>query len=271
MLRKLIKHDFIATWKVPVSLDAALIVLGILTAVVISTIPHTTESLGMSIFMFSFVGLYYIGIIAANVVTIIYLVIRYYKNLYTSEGYLTFTLPVKTDMIIHSKVITGAAWLFLSYVSTFISIMIAGSGFIKTVNISREELMTAFTEMTSFMGLDDPGFRMILILMVLITPIAGVLCMYFCISIGQLWQEHKVLGAILCIIGLHILNQLLSQVAFLGSGFWQLMTSSPDNIDASFGHVYRNMFAIIIVITLIQAIIYYAVCLIINRKKINLD
>ncbi len=77
MLRKLIKHDFIATWKVPVSLDAALIVLGILTAVVISTIPHTTESLGMSIFMFSFVGLYYIGIIAANVVTIIYLVLRY--------------------------------------------------------------------------------------------------------------------------------------------------------------------------------------------------
>jgi hypothetical protein len=49
------------------------------------------------------------------------------------------------------------------------------------------------------------------------------------------------------------------------------MTSSPDNIDASSGHISRNMFAIIMVITIIQAIIYYAVCLIINRKKINLD
>ncbi len=271
MLGKLVKHDFIATWKVPVSLDAALIALGILTAVVMYTIPHTSESIGLSIFMFSFIGLYYIGIIAANVVTIIYLVIRYYKNLYTSEGYLTFTLPVKTDMIIHSKVITGAVWLFLSYICTIISIIIVGSGFVKTMNVPKEELMAAFTEMSSFMGFTDPGFRILLILMFLITPVVGVLCMYFCISIGQLWQNHKILGAVLCIIGLHIFNQLVSQAAFLGSGFWQLMASSPANIDASFGNIYKNMLSIIMIITTIQGIIYYAVCLIINRKKINLD
>ena len=271
MLGKLLKHDFIATWKVPVSLDAALILMGILSAVMVQTIPYFGESFGTSVFIFSFFGLYYIGIIAANIVILIYLVMRYYRNLYTSEGYLTFTLPVKTDMIVHSKVITGSVWLFLSYLCTFISIIIAGSGFIKTINVPKEELLTAFRKISSVMGFSDPGFWVILILMILITPVAGVLCMYFCVSVGQLWQNHKVLGAVLCIIGLHIFNQIVSQVAFFGSGFFTMMASSPEIIDAAFGHIYKNMLTILSIITLIQGIIYYIVCLIINRKKINLD
>ena len=271
MLGKLLKHDFIATWKVPTALDAVLIVLGILTAVMIQVVPHVEDSFGMSMFMFSFVGLYYIGIIAANIVTIIYLVIRYYRNLYTSEGYLTFTLPVKTDMIIHSKVITGSVWLFLSYLSTFISLLIAGAGFVKAVNISPEELRSGFREIYNVMGFAESGFTAIMIFTILITPIAGVLCMYFSVSVGQLWQSHKILGAVLTLIALYIINQFLSQVAFFGSGFWRLMRMTGSNIDASFGLMYRNMMLIMSILTLIQGIVYYVVCLIINRKKINLD
>ena len=118
MLGKLLKHDFIAAWKVPVILDAALIVFGIMTAALIQAIPHMDSSLSMSLFTFSFFGSYYIGIIAANIVTLIFLVIRYYRNLYTAEGYLTFTLPVHTDLIVLSKVITGSVWMCLSYFST---------------------------------------------------------------------------------------------------------------------------------------------------------
>ncbi|MCR4850138.1 MAG: hypothetical protein K5870_02665 [Lachnospiraceae bacterium] len=271
MLGKLIKHDFIATWKVPVALDAVLIVLGILTAIVIQTVPHVEDSLGMSLFMFSFVGLFYVGIIAANVVTIIYLVIRYYRNLYTSEGYLTFTLPVKTDMIIHSKVITGSVWLFLSYLSTFISIVIAGIGFFKTTDVSVEEIKAGFMEMYNILGFAETGFTAIMVITMLITPIAGILYMYFSVSLGQLWQNHKVLGSVLCIIGLYILNQLLSQFAFLGSGFFQLMGAPGVDIDTSFGRIYRNMMLIICILTLAQSAVYYVLTLFINRKKINLD
>ena len=135
MLGKLVKHDFIATWKLPAALDVLVIALGIMTGLLIQIIPHVEDSMGVGIFMLSFIGVFYIGIIAANVVTIILIVMRYYRNLYTAEGYLTFTLPVKTDMIVHSKVITGAVWMFLSYVSTIISILIAGSGFIAAFDV----------------------------------------------------------------------------------------------------------------------------------------
>ncbi len=271
MLGKLIKHDLIATWKVTVAIDSLLIILGILTAVVIQTIPHLEDSFGMSIFMFSFVGLFYIGIIAANIVTIIYLVIRYYKNLYTSEGYLTFTLPVKTDLIIHSKVITGALWMFLCYLCTFIAIAIAGLGFISTVDASWNDIGTALREIYTVMGFDAPRAFVAILLTVLVTPFATVLCMYFSVSVGQLWQSHKILGAVLCVIALYIINQIVSQVAFFGSGFFQMMTMSGSDIDTAFGRIYMNMLLILTVITAIQSAIYYVVCIFISRTKLNLD
>ena len=271
MLGKLIKHDFRATWKVTVPIDALLIVLGIIAAFVLHVIPHVSDSVGMSLFTFGLVGLFYIGIIAANVVTLIFLVIRYYRNLYTAEGYLTFTLPVKTDMIIHSKVITGAIWMFLSYLCTFISLIIAGTGLASSLNASREEIFEGFHEVFSFLGFADPGFMAILLFLILLTPVAGIVCMYFCVSVGQLWQNHKVLGSVLCVIGLYIFNQLVSQVVFFASGFWRLMASSGAEIDASFGVFYKNMMLNLGILTFIEAVIYYIVCIIITRRKINLD
>ncbi len=271
MLGKLLKHDFTATWKVPVALDAVLIVLGILTAFTVQNIQHVNESFGMGLFMFSFIGMFYIGIIAANIITLIYLVIRYYRSLYTSEGYLTFTLPVKSDMIVHSKVITGAVWVFLSYICTFLALLIAGTGFFRAADIPMDKIREGFEEINKVMGFTDPGFIAIIVFAILITPIAGILCMYFSVSIGQLWQSHKILGSVLCIIALYIVNQFVSQFALLGSGFWQMMSSSPADIDMSFGHIYKNMMMIITVITALEGIVYYVVCLMINRKKVNLD
>ena len=271
MLGKLIKHDLRATWKVAVSLDAVQIVLGIMTAIMIYFVPHVGESFGMGLFMFSFIGVFYIGIIAANIITLIFLVIRYYRNLYTSEGYLTFTLPVKTDMIIHSKVITGSIWMFLSYVCTIIAILTVGLGFISNLDVPRDEIGAAFSEIYTVMGFADPGFAAVLVFLILLTPVAGVLCMYFCISIGQLWSGHKVLGSVLCVVGLYIINQIVSQVIFMISGFWNMMSSSGADIDATFGLMYKNTMLILGIVTLIQAVIYYVVCIFIARKKINLD
>ncbi|MBR4574144.1 MAG: hypothetical protein IKO16_04475 [Lachnospiraceae bacterium] len=271
MLGKLIKHDFRATWKVMVSLDAVLVVLGIMAAVVLQTIPHVEDSFGMGLFMFSCIGLFYIGVIAANIVSLIFLVIRYYRNLYTPEGYLTFTLPVKTDMIIHSKVITGSVWMLLCYLFTFISLVIAGAGFVAATDISRADLLNAMREGFSILGFGDPGFTAIMVFVILLTPFAGIVSMYFCISVGQLWQNHKILGAVLCCIGLYILNQIVTQVVFFASGFWSLMSGSGADIDATFGTLYKNMMLNISIVTFVEAVIFYIVCIFITRSKINLD
>lgn len=270
MLGKLLKHDFIATWKVPVILDAALIVLGIMTAGLTQTIPHLEGSFSMTLFTFSYLGFYYIGIIATNVVTLIFLVIRYYRNLYTSEGYLTFTLPVHTDLIVLSKVITGTVWLALCYFSTFVSVTIAGASFLKAAGADFSAVLEGITDVFQVFGFGQPGFTPILLLLILLTPIAAILSMYFSVSIGQLWQNHKVLGTVLCIIALYIANQFVTQFAMLGSGFWQMIGSGAD-ADDWFARIYRNMLLIICITTMAQSVVYFLVCLVINRKKVNLN
>ena len=49
MLGKLVKHDFIATWKLPAALDVLVIALGIMTGLLIQLIPHVEGSMGIGI------------------------------------------------------------------------------------------------------------------------------------------------------------------------------------------------------------------------------
>ena len=53
------------------------------------------------------VMLYIFGIIAIGIITIVVLVMRFYKNLFTSEGYLMHTLPVKASQHLNSKLIVA--------------------------------------------------------------------------------------------------------------------------------------------------------------------
>ena len=47
-----------------------------------------------------------IGIVAFSILSYILLYVRFYKNFFTDEGYLTFTLPVKRSQLLNSKLIT---------------------------------------------------------------------------------------------------------------------------------------------------------------------
>ena len=167
--------------------------------------------------------------------------------------------------------ITGSVWMLLCYLFTFISLVIAGAGFVAATDISRADLLNAMREGFSILGFGDPGFTAIMVFVILLTPFAGIVSMYFCISVGQLWQNHKILGAVLCCIGLYILNQIVTQVVFFASGFWSLMSGSGADIDATFGTLYKNMMLNISIVTFVEAVIFYIVCIFITRSKINLD
>ncbi len=52
--------------------------------------------------------------IAVFVVTLVVICMRYYKNLYSNEGYLSFTLPLKPHLHLVSKSIVSFMWAILS-------------------------------------------------------------------------------------------------------------------------------------------------------------
>lgn len=113
MLIKLIKHDLLATYREFTGLYVALISMAIVGPVVIST---KNEWL-IAILFFGLFGF----TIATLVVTFMTIIKLYSRRLFSDEGYLTLTLPVKTRDTIASKIATGVFWSFATVAVFFLS------------------------------------------------------------------------------------------------------------------------------------------------------
>ena len=108
MLGKLMKYEFKATARIFLPMFAALLVVSLVSRIFITLRVETPMAIGIALSV--------IMIIAVCVITLIITLQRFYKNLLTNEGYLMFTLPVKTDSIIWSKMIVATIWSILSLI-----------------------------------------------------------------------------------------------------------------------------------------------------------
>ena len=92
MLGKLFKHEMKETGKLLLPLDLILIAATCIAAFLVKMdfFMGTTLQIIPQIYMI----LYVLSIVALVVLTFIYLVIRYYKTMYSSQGYLTRGAPL---------------------------------------------------------------------------------------------------------------------------------------------------------------------------------
>ncbi len=117
MLAKLLKHEFIATGRLMGVLYAvvAIIMAYILGSYYIgrdaSEAATTGQVLGMMVLMI---------IASCNfILTTVVMVTNFQKSLYGDQGYLSFTLPVKSVSLLASKVIVSTIW----YIAAFVCLM----------------------------------------------------------------------------------------------------------------------------------------------------
>ena len=97
MLRKLIRYEFLATGRIFLPLYGAFVLISLIMrgAMQIQNIWRIEENSFMNLLMV-IPMLLYVGMFVATVVgTILIAISRFYKNLLSEEGYLTFTLPAK--------------------------------------------------------------------------------------------------------------------------------------------------------------------------------
>ena len=169
MLGKLLKYDIKALWKMmlPLILSAlgvsvvGTIALRIMVEMSRSSVRMENPFSGLfiaSLGMIVFVAV--MGLIAFGVISTVFILYRYYKNLFTDEGYLTFTLPVTPHEILLSKTINGIIWSVVTTVVTVVcaAIMIvfgSGGGWQRVV----EEMMDILRLILRYMGLDGRAHR----------------------------------------------------------------------------------------------------------------
>lgn len=277
MLGKLIKHEFAATWRVMLVLSLILVGVGILflccfagLAAMIHNAPDYNSG-ALSFSVFSIVGFLLIAALAVFILVKIYLIVRYYKNLYTAEGYLTFTLPASTTQIISAKVIVGSIWTLLTMFLLVIDFFCALFGFGLAVT-DPSEIATIPSDMIDIVTFDQSAMLPLMITIYILSAIISLLSYYFCITVGQLWRKHKILGAILCYVGLSIALRIITFIQQLFSGFsGGLLFGGLFLSNEEFAQTYLHSLVGNLVLSIVLGVLYFLGSVLITKKKVNLD
>ncbi len=261
MLSKLIKHEFKATARLLLPLYLILFVLTIVERIVLSF--DLKGSLGVILGFATFA--YVVSIFAIAVVSFVIIILRFYKNLITDEGYLMFTLPVKPQQLINSKLLVSFVWNIVSILLILVSL------FGVFITKDRFDLLTdGFRMIITEMQKEFGTFKLTLliiefIILMILGLINNILILFVSIAVGQLFNGHKVLGSIIAYIGISTVLQIIVTIVFLILGV-VFHTTFEEPLA-----VPQIILPITIAFTLVTNALYYIGTDVIFKKKLNLE
>ena len=217
MTVKLVKYEFHSIIKLMGIVWIALPAMAVIMAMfdVLNFSGRAADSPFMVDALKGITGFLYVAIfIALVVVTLLLVIVRFYKGLLRDEGYLMHTLPVKTWQLITAKGIAAVLVEIISTVVAVISILILGlsagslSGFWEFL----KELAEAFTQQPAFIGI---GLEVLILLIVMAA--ASNYRLYAAMAVGQLAGRHKIALSVAAYLGIGVV--LMLAVSLLGTIF----------------------------------------------------
>ena len=272
MVKKLFKHEILAYMRLWLPTQAVLFAIAVFTRILLF---FENDGVAYTITFGSSMFLYVVAIIAAIGITEVFAIVRFYKNLFTHEGYLSFTLPVSPFEHIFVKVGTAVLFTVMTVAAILVSGMIITSGEL-LVEIFRAIgylLNIAFTKLN---GLHLTLYGLELTVYSVINLAGAILFYYTCIAIGQMAKKNRVLAAFGVYFGFYVVTQIFSTfitvfIALFPDMFNNLMEDISIFADAhpyTFGHL---LFITMTVISAAFTALYFFITHLIIRKKLNLE
>ncbi|MEG6614315.1 hypothetical protein V6C42_15845 [Pseudoclostridium thermosuccinogenes] len=261
MLRKLMKHELKATARILVPLCLVLLFISVVNRFMYKVGPKEGIFMFINGFMFVFQIFLIFAVLAS---TIIFMITRFYKNLLSDEGYLMFTLPVKSHHLITSKLTVAVMWTITSIIVLLSSLLIAFAtpesvnNFINGFKSNFAELVIAFDGNWTLLWIE-------LISLILLSIVANILMVYVSIAVGQLFTKHKIIGSFVSYVIFYNAIQFL--LLILLAIFSYTYSGSID-----FTHALpRGIFPISISVLLVESIAFYVITNYMLKRKLNLD
>lgn len=274
MLGKLIKHEFKAVTNIMLLINGCTLLLSLVGCLTFVSPLWELEHDYIPIMAACSVVVYYIAIIAISFGCLIYLTLRFYKNMYTDEGYLMHTLPVTPRQLILSKGITALFWLLITSIMICFSVVsILLSAFLKFMD--RDELLDAFSQLPEHfmeaygMGMVQWMFWMGIVCV--ISSISALLMIYASISLGQLFSKHKVIASVGCYILLIVLNQVVSMIIMLPSSTSLINMASYELSNGGMRSYFYYIWISTTALSLVSGVVYYFITEYVMTKKLNLE
>ena len=191
MFWNLVRYEFKNVNKWYLALYGAVLALSALIGVQANSLK-SIDTPDQQMIMLVFLALVFGGLIITLSISTLILIIRRFKgSVYDRQGYLTLTLPVSEHQIILSKLLGAFIWSLASslvfILSIYIILVLTGANFLDIFSL---EYLFKFY-MDSFW---------LPVISFILSTVAGILCIYLSISIGQLFNEYRTALAVLAYI-----------------------------------------------------------------------
>lgn len=269
MFAKLFKYEMKAVSRIFLIAWPALLALALFNGFFLQNDRHLYQPLSSSIMqtitMFAFVMLF----AAVLVMTLIVIIMRFYKGLLRDEGYLMFTLPVTTRQIITAKGISATILALVATVvgTTAIFLLVLPSK-------SPHEIAELFSVMQGMLAqVDNWGLYLAeIIVVVIVTTMASIYLMYAAMSLGQLAQKHKIAWSFAAYVGISIILSIITWIFGIAFPIIQtdMSTYTIDRIMAE-GMIGHWLIFGYIVTQVLQIVVFHAISEYTLDKKLNLE
>ena len=280
MLKKVLKYEWISTGRILVILHIALAIVTLLGNIEVGYLKSKIGYLsvnGGTVQMEGALGAltvagivaYILIVFAAVVGTMVYLIVRYYKSMYTDEGYLTHTLPVQTHTIMLGKMIVAVCWMMIDGIAVVLS---AWSIISRGIGIRFAEVWSEITN-----ALSQAGIRNMLWAFIVLAVIDIILCtlsrweqVTASFALGQLSNDHKILMSVASYIGLNIVLQIIGFIFGINTSklFFGI---EMGGINQEPAQVVMKMMIMMAVYSAIITAVFYIISYFITKKKLNIE
>lgn len=251
MVMKLMKHEFFALFRVLIYVSAVVLVLSVLARVALALEQFEFTIISM---VFSIYGIAVLMVCAWAVS-----VNRFYRSLFTGEGYLTFSLPATPSQILIAKLLSAIATMFVSAIISGIAIVIIFSGIdfdaiFEGMGVTAGELIDGLGAYLS----SDPLIVVEEVVSLIVSIPLSLLFLYSVICVGQLFTKHRKLFAFLIGLAVYFVASLVSSYAEAGF-FEEIAAMNPHLL---------NWIEIVVVFALDAGMFFFVRY--VMRNKVNL-
>ena len=195
MFWNLVRYEFKNVNKWFLALYAAVLSLSVIIGIQGSSLSSTYYQ-DKGVVMLVFLSLVFGGlVITLSISTLILIIQRFKGSVYDRRGYLTLTLPVSEHQILSAKLLGAFVWSLASTVVFLFSLYIIIS------MIEPDAFLSSFAE---YMLKNYTDNFWLALISYIFNTLAGILCIYLSISIGQLFNEYRTALAVVAYIAIQI-------------------------------------------------------------------
>ena len=207
MVKKLYKHEIQAYLRVWIPMQIVLLGIALLGRLIQL---FESEAVVYNVINTSSIVAYVLAAVVAVGFVFVFSVVRFYKNLFTAEGYLSFTLPVTPTQHILVKLFTALLFYAATIVTVLLSVCVITMGDVlcevgKAIGYLWRVL---WKEVGVHFGFYIAELTVLLAVLLMTT----VLLYYACMSVGQLSNKNRVLMAVVAYFVYYLITQVFGTI-----------------------------------------------------------